>query len=141
MTLDNMMNLFSPAVRKLPRFSSLAEAVLQQVADLQGVIPEMEAVFSLATATGVQLDLLGDTLGLERDSRSDAEYRELIRSKLALWRWNGTNETVPAVLAEAFPEQDVSLADNGDCSVTVNETIGSDLLPVPAGVSLRVAVA
>ena len=139
MTLEKMMNLFSPAVRKLPRFSSLAEAVLRQVVDLQAVIPAMEAAFSLDEAVGVQLDLLGDTLRLERGSLSDEGYRELIRSKLALWRWNGMNETVPSVLAEAFPEQDVSLMDNGDCSVTVNETISANLLPVPAGVSLRVS--
>ena len=136
MTLEKMMNLLTPAVRQLPRFSALAAAVLQQVVDLQAVIPEMEAGFSLAYAVGVQLDLLGEILKLDRGSLSDEEYRELIRSKLALWRWNGTNETVPAVLAEAFPGQDVSLTDNGDCSVTVNELFTVDMLPVPAGVTL-----
>ena len=139
MTLEKMMNLFSPAVRKLPRFSSLAEAVLRQVVDLQAVIPAMEAAFSLDEAVGVQLDLLGDTLRLERGSLSDEGYRELIRSKLALWRWNGMNESVPETLAECFPDGRVSISDNmnGSVNVGVTGTTPSNLdekIPVPAGV-------
>ena len=148
MSVENMLKLLTPEVRKLPRFSALAEAVLRQIVDLQAVIPEMEAAYSLDSAAGMQLDLLGESFGLSRGKTGgspvpDEEYREMIRAKLALWRWDGTNETVSVALAESFPGKNIAISDNGDCTVTVTGTgsiaAPAEMLPVPAGVKLQEA--
>lgn len=149
MTLDYFLSALSPSARALPRFTSLAEAVLHQVLDLYTLAASIPAAFSLDSATGVQLDTLASSLGLSRadtipgTDADDETFRSYIRAKLALWRWDGTNETIPAVLAEAFPDLDIRLEDNCDLSVTL---YGSDisalpaapetLLPVPAGIRL-----
>ena len=124
MTTETMMSVLSPSVRGMPRFSALAEAVLRQAADLATLVSSLGPGFSLASAEGTQLDQLAASLGLFRAdtldgaAASDETFRAYLRAKLALWRWDGTNETVPAMLAEAFPGGEVSITDNGDGTVT-----------------------
>ncbi|MBQ6400565.1 MAG: hypothetical protein IJI21_10680 [Clostridia bacterium] len=135
----NYLSLFSSSIRALPRFSALASAVLSQADDLIALVSGFPEAFSLATAAGAQLSALGTSLGIPRpDSASDTDYRALIRAKLRLFRWPGTNESVPALLAEISPGAD--LCDNGDGSVTVSGLShlpcgDRSLLPVPAGIA------
>ena len=144
MNASDMLSLFSPAVRSMPKFMALAEAVLRQVADLQLVVSEIPRTFSLNEACGVQLDLIGGNIGIPRKDvpggTTDSVYRDYLRSKLALWRWNGMNEGVPSTLAQCFPDGRVSISDNGNGSinVVVTGTTPSNLddkIPAPAGVS------
>ena len=106
----------------------------------QDQIVILNQAFSVDTAEGTQLDLLGSTLGIPRSSAadpSDETYRAAMKAKLALWRWPGTNETVSAFLAEAFPDQVITLRNNGDMTVSINTSEASPaLLPVPAGVKI-----
>ena len=136
--------LFSAAVRELPRFSALAQAILSQAEDLISLIPFLQSAFSVDTAEGVQLDLIGETMGIPRSAAADSfddSYRDFLKAKLILWRWDGTNESVTSLLAEAFPGQGVTLKDNGDMMVK-GVNIGclpgeaGELLPVPAAVNL-----
>ena len=140
MSTPAYISLFSAAVRDHPRFSALAAAILQQAEDLLALLPSLNQAFCVDTAEGVQLDLIGSTLGFSRSAAADASdetYREALNAKLALWRWSGTNETVQAFLAEAFPGQAVTMTDNGDMTVTANTSEADPaLLPVPAGVRI-----
>ena len=136
---QDYMGLFSGAVRELSRFASLAEAVLGQAEELIELIPEMLDAFSVDDAEGVQLDLVGEMMGVPRSAAADSSddaYRAFLKAKLALWRWNGTNESVTSLLAEAFPGQGVTLKDNGDMTVTVENADSESLLPIPAGAAL-----
>ena len=67
---------------------------------------------------------------------SDENYRACLKAKLALWRWDGTNETVTEMLDEAFPGKGITLQDNGDMTVTVEHADYESLLPIPAGAAL-----
>jgi len=132
-------DLFSGAVRELPRFSALARVILGQAEELISLVPSLQAAFSADAAEGVQLDLIGETMGVPRSAAadpSDENYRACLKAKMALWRWDGTNERVPALLAEAFPGQGVTLTDNGDMTVTVEHADSESLLPIPAGAAL-----
>ena len=144
--ITDYMTLFSAFVRDLPNFSGFADAVLQQAEDLQAVVSELISGFSVDSAEGPQLDMIGESLGLSRKNAaddSDETYRAYIKAKLAIWRWDGTNGSVPALLTEAFPGQGVTFDDNSNMSVSVGNTgslpgAAEDVLPVPAGVSLEV---
>ena len=137
---QDYMGLLSGAVQELPRFSAFAREILSQAEELLSLIPSLQSAFSVDNAEGAQLDLIGETIGISRaamaDSSDDA-YRAFLKAKLALWRWNGTNESVTALLAEAFPGQGATLKDNGDMTVTVENAPLLSLLPIPAGVGLR----
>lgn len=134
------LSLFSSALRELPRFSALAAAVLRQAEDLQALVRSLPEAFSLPSAAGAQLDVLGASLGLPRpEGAGDEAYRAWLQARLRLFRWDGTNETVPALLSDIAPGAD--LCDHGDGSVTV--TLAAPLpgppescLPVPAGIHL-----
>ena len=142
--ITDYCTLFSAAVRELPRFSVLAQAILRQAEDLISLIPSLQSAFTVETAEGVQLDLIGETLGVARSSAADSSdetYRAFLKAKMALWRWDGTNGSVAALLTTAFPEQGVTLQDNGDMTVTVDNTAAlpaaaETLLPLPAGVEV-----
>ena len=133
MTLDSLLRLLSPHVRSLPRFSALAAAVFQQAVDLASVVQSLPAAFSVENAVGKQLDIIGESVGAPRPSpdTSDTDYRQFLLGKLALWRWDGTNETVPEVLSAALP----GVTWNDPCNLSVTFSTGPEaLLPVPAGI-------
>ena len=123
MTAEDYLSLFPGSTREKARFMSLAGAVLQQVMDLQAVIGEVNAAFSPATAQGMQLDALGESLGLSRLDTSagaaatDEVYRDFIRKKLIRWGWDGTNKSVPGI-AEQLQAGSVE-KDNQNGTVTV----------------------
>ena len=136
---QDYMGLFSGAVRELQRFSALAQVILRQAEDLISLVPSLQSVFSIDTAEGVQLDLVGEMMGVPRSAAADSSddvYRAFMKAKLILWRWDGTNESVSALIAEAFPGQGVTLTDNGDMTVTVEHADSESLLPIPAGAAL-----
>ena len=143
--MEDYMTLFPAHTRDLPRFSALARAILAQAEDLISVIPALASGFSADGAVGTQLDVLGASFGCPRSDAadtSDETFRAYLKAKLALWRWDGTNLTVPALLQKAFPGQSVSVVDNGDMTLTGVNTESlpgeaGELLPVPAGVRLE----
>ena len=121
---------------------ALAEAVLRQAADLITLTEQIQSGFSFAAAEGKQLDGIAEAVGLNRADLGtgvpDEIFRQYLLAKLALWSWDSTNETVPAVLAVALPGS--AQTDNGDGTVTV--TTGSPLppekvFPVPAGIKIN----
>ena len=134
MTLTDYLALFPGATREKARFMALAEAVLRQAADLMTLTEQLQSGFSFAAAEGKRLDDIASAVGLARPGPdcTDEDFRTYLLAKLALWTWDGTNATVPEVLARTLPE--VSLADNSDGTVTVTGEAPDELLPVPAGI-------
>ena len=153
MELNDYISMFPGATREKLRFMALAEAVLSQVSDLFPVIGQLNSGFSLDTAQGKQLDQEAAAVGLKRNDAgannetvTDAMFRDYIRAKLALWRWDGTNKdaadvfrgtvlsgsrlldnqdgTVTAVLPDPVPEQPVTFRPD-------------QTFPYPAGVRLE----
>ena len=136
MSLQDYFTLFPGSSREKSRFIALAQAVLQQVVDLQTVAGRMQAAYSVDNAVGEQLDEIAGTLGILRsdvgENASDADFRQYVLAKLALWRWDGSNGTAQAVLEETLPGS--TETDNQDGTVTVTPAGRKDLVPVSAGV-------
>ena len=137
MTIDNYLALFPGSTREKPKFIALAEAVLRQVSDLMSLTADLQSGFSFAAAEGVQLDDLAAAVGLRRETgMTDEAFRQYLLAKLALWGWDGTNETVPAVFEAAL--SGTREHDNRDGTVTVTPSgVRQDLLPVPAGIRIH----
>ena len=144
LNLESYLEMFPAATREKPRFMALAGAVMTQAAELLALVQtEIPAAYDLESASGRQLDALGELLNVPRPmpSTSDEDYRFLLRAKIAVHHWDGTNESLPGVLAAAFPGRDAKLIDNQDGTVTA---FVSGNLPfsleercrVPAGVRL-----
>ena len=74
--------------------------------------------------------------GASPSGLTDAEYREYLAAKLALFTWDGSNDSAQEILARLFPGS--TICDNCDGTVTVHpaSTLQAEhgLFPVPAGV-------
>lgn len=139
MNITDYLSLFPGHTREKPRFMALAEAILHQVEDLRQLILEMEYALSFIDASGIQLDVLGDSVFVPRlEGWDDETYRSVLLRKLKLWTWDGTNESVPSILSEGE-----SLQDNDNCTVTVHMDAGlpvpiHEIMPVPVGVQAMI---
>ena len=126
------MTLFPGYTRDKPRFAALAAAVLQQVNDLIALVPEMEAGFSVAHAVGAQLDALGVSLSIPRQSGwNDETFRSILLRKLRRNQWNGLNDS-------AFEYIDAGETFIDNCNGTVTATTveavpAKEVMPVPMG--------
>ena len=144
MSLESYLEMFPSATREKPRFMALAQAVMLQAAELLALVQtEIPAAYELGTASGAQLNALGELLNVPRPlpSTSDEDYRFLLRARIAVHHWDGTNESLPEVLEAAFPGREAKLIDNQDGTVTASVSGNlpfslEELFPVPAGIRL-----
>ena len=142
-SVEEYTALFSPVHRGKPRWMALAEAVLSQVTDLMALVTDgFPAARLPETAEGICLDAVGELLGVARPAgMEDETYRFLLRAKMAVHHWDGTNGTLPEVLEAAFPGMNARITDNQDGTVTGSlggscPVAPEEVLPVPAGVKL-----
>ena len=126
------MTLFPGYTRDKPHFAALAAAVLQQVNDLIALVPEMESGFSVAHAVGEQLDALGVSLSIPRQSGwNDETYRSILLRKLRRNQWNGLNDS-----AFEYIDAGETFIDNCNgtvTAVTVEAVPAGEVMPVPMG--------
>ena len=126
------MTLFPGYTRDKPHFAALAAAVLQQVNDLIALVPELEAGFSVAHAVGEQLDALGVSLSIPRQSGwNDETYRSILLRKLRRNQWNGLNDS-----AFEYIDAGETFIDNCNgtvTAVTVEAVPAGEVMPVPMG--------
>ena len=126
------MTLFPGYTRDKPRFAALAAAVLQQVNDLIALIPELESGFSVAHAVGAQLDALGVSLSIPRQSGwNDETYRSILLRKLRRNQWDGLNSS-----AFEYVDEGETFTDNCNgtvTAVTVEAVPAGEVMPVPMG--------
>jgi len=127
------MTLFPGYTRDKPRFAALAAAVLQQVNDLIALIPELESGFSVAHAVGAQLDALGVSLSIPRQSGwNDETYRSILLRKLRRNQWDGLNSS-----AFEYVDEGETFTDNCNgtvTAVTVETVPAKEVMPVPIGI-------
>ena len=123
------LGMFPSGSRGKVRFMGVAAALLLQVDDLIRVVTGINGAFSVSSAVGAQLDALGEFLSIPRQyGWNDTTYRDYIRKKLEIWRWDGTNEMVGDVLVG---QPGAQMIDNGDGTVTV---AAGGVYPVPMGI-------
>ena len=126
------MTLFPGYTRDKPHFAALAAAVLQQVNDLIALVPEMESGFSVAHAVGAQLDALGVSLSIPRQSGwNDETFRSILLRKLRRNQWNGLNDS-----AFEYIDAGETFIDNCNgtvTAVTVEAVPAGEVMPVPMG--------
>ena len=126
------MTLFPGYTRDKPHFAALAAAVLKQVNDLIALVPEMESGLSVAHAVGAQLDALGVSLSIPRQSGwSDETFRSILLRKLRRNQWNGLNDS-----AFEYIDEGETFTDNCNGTVTaatVEAVPAKEIMPVPMG--------
>ena len=129
MPISTYLNLIPPMNREKPRFISFLSAILSQVSDLDDLRLEMLSAFSLSTAEGTQLDILGRLAGVSRElpfepasgsrSLADEDFRLLIRARILQDHWDGSNAGLITILHTLFPDSDVAVSDEQDMNIKI----------------------
>lgn len=132
-----------------PRFMGWLTALLEKVEPAHGVSETMAGCFDVSTATGSQLDVIGEIVGMSRvitdqftnsDENAkefdDAQYRRLVQTKIIANQWNGQQGSITEVWENAMDESLRAVYhDNQDMTITV-DLIG-DYQPLDVELVLR----
>lgn len=73
---------------------ALMAAWVQQVQDLEDALFEIRDETNIDNAVGVQLDVLGRIVGVDREGRTDADFRVAINARIGLNIGSGTIEEI-----------------------------------------------
>lgn len=71
-------------IRMGPRWRALADIIDRRWSTMVGVAEQIRTVFSLDTATGEQLDIIGQWIGLDRQGMTNDRYRRALRVQVVL---------------------------------------------------------
>ena len=131
-----------------PQLIALINSWNGQIQELEEVLYGLSTSRSINTATGYQLDLLGELLGKNREGRSDADYRIVLLAKVAQNISRGTPEDVIGVFKILTSSSQVQLSDgyNGEVYLLADHPLTQDQINtilremdsvVPAGVRVN----
>lgn len=112
-----------------PKFMGLVEARLKPFIDLVECLEEIDKAFDLDTATGNQLDVIGEYVGVKRLLNfqpeyadailTDPYYRMLLKARISLNNWDGTVEGIKKIWSDVFPDYEIQVADNQNMTMEV----------------------
>lgn len=91
---DIYLDLLIQAYQDRPKFVQVLQTLTKQCEDIELAIYEFFTEFSINTAVGNQLDLIGRIVGLDRDGRDDDSYRTLLKIKIEINFSAGTPESL-----------------------------------------------
>lgn len=102
---------------------ALLAALLRKLADITACVDSINTAFDIDTAAGAQLDVLGKILGIERTLpfqpnfgispiMTDSDYRILLRARIGLNHWDGSQTGLYALWQTIFPDATICIHDN-----------------------------
>lgn len=91
---DVFLDLLIQQFKDKPKFVQVLQLLTKQCEDIETAIFEFLNEFSIDTAVGAQLDLIGRLVGLNRNGRDDASYRTLLQIKVEINFSAGTPESL-----------------------------------------------
>ena len=140
-----------------PKLNGWLAANLQLFQDLIACAATFPYAFSIDTAFGAQLDVLGVIIGQPRQVSfqpsggvspilDDSTYRLLLRARIAMNHWDGKLPSLMAIWASLFPQSGtIQVTDNQDMtvdlyitgaftSIVIDLILNGYILPRPQGV-------
>ena len=112
-----------------PKYTEYVKTFLDMISPCVDIYNDFDVLFALDSATGDQLDKLGELVGISRqlpivDERipatlDDEAYRLVIKAKIYKNHWDGTRKGLQDILDVFFPNLPYEIIDNQDMSYTV----------------------
>lgn len=128
--VNTYLGLITSEHRDKIKYQAFVRLILTPIVNLQKLNHEMASLINLDTATGKQLDLIGEILALPRqvnfqptDGSSsildDDYYRLILKAQVAKNQWDGTKEGLQNLWVSLFPENPLLLVDRQNMTATV----------------------
>jgi hypothetical protein len=123
-----LTQLYSPP--NAPKLNAFLYLILKKFDDVSQCLVQMDTALALDSAVGVQLDMLGNTVGAARTVGfqpsngvspvlDDTTYRLYIKAKIAQNQWDGTRTNIYALWQTLFPGGSITIADNQNMTATI----------------------
>ena len=124
------LNLLTSEYRLAPNLNSWLFDLLSPLDDTTNMISQMTEAFDLGFATGEQLDILGQIVGVSRTVGfqpsygvspilDDVTYSLLIQATIANNQWDGTESELYPIWASLFPGGTIIINDNQNMTCTI----------------------
>ncbi|WP_321993233.1 DUF2612 domain-containing protein [Clostridium butyricum] len=159
MAIDKYLNSVTSQHRDKKKFIAWLSSSLTIIDHAYIMTKNMDNDFDLDNALGVQLDMLGQSIGRKRmltfqplndhnPIMDDETYRLVLKAKVAMNNWDGKTESAYEIWDNTFKDIGLQIQDNQDMSMTgyvtgyVNQ-IRQDLIqhgyivPKPEGVKIN----
>jgi hypothetical protein len=95
------LQLLQEQYKKSVKLIGIIEADNDQADDLETALFEIRDLYYLSTATGVQLDVIGNIFGVDREGLNDTDYRKAIEARSSLIG-SGEPEFIILILKELY---------------------------------------
>lgn len=144
------------------KYNKYVEAFLKMLGPTWENLASFDSLFNLEAASGEQLDVLGQLVGISRvlpisnpnidPILNDDAYRTIIKAKIMANRWDGTTKGLQYIIEETFPDLAYLIIDNQDMSysITIYDTDYDEqlvellfegyILPKPAGIKVNYTI-
>ena len=130
MDINDYLALIPPPNSIQPNFMAWFEANAEIAVEIQECLNSFDSAFFVDTAEGVQLDIIGELVGLSREVDfdpgggassilPDSLYRIALKAKILKNNWDGTKEQIYDFWAIWLPEYPVLIMDNEDMTMSV----------------------
>lgn len=124
------LGLLTSQYTNSPKLNALLYRLLRKFDDASKVLVEMDTAFDLGSAIGVQLDMLGATVGAFRTVDfqpsngispvlDDTTFRLYIQAKIGWNQWDGTMMSLYPLWQSLFPGGNIIIVDNQDMTADV----------------------
>jgi hypothetical protein len=98
---ENVLELFLQQYANSVNLLGIASGANAQADELETALFEIRDLFWLDTATGVQLDTIGLIFVVDRNGKSDADYRNAIKEKITQ-KFSGEPESIIEILKTIY---------------------------------------
>ena len=123
-------SLITSQYQSSPNFLAFVTMLLKKFDDVTNCLLDFTEAFDLNTAVGVQLDSLGQILGISRTLPfqptgglnpllGDSDYRTLLLAKVYLNLWNGEADALQPLWQNIFPGGRIVIDDAQNMSATI----------------------
>ena len=159
---EGYLDLITSEHRNKPKFAAMMTTLLRYTDPAMEIAFGMPDYFSVDTAVGNQLDILGAYLGRSRTMPFDATngassvlsdtlYRILLKATIAKMSWSGGIEDLQADWERLLPDITISIRDNQDMTMDLSLVGVRDIqlkemiqlgyiVPKPQGVKLNLQI-
>lgn len=159
MVIDKYLNSVTSQHRDKKKFIAWLSSSLTIIDHAYIMTKNIDNDFDLDNALGVQLDMLGQSIGRKRmltfqplndhnPVMDDETYRLVLKAKVAMNNWDGKTESAYEIWDNTFKDIGLQIQDNQDMSMTAYVTgyvnqIRQDLIqhgyivPKPEGVKIN----
>ncbi len=112
-------SLFIQFFKDKTKFIQLQDALARQCEDIEDAIFEFIDEFNIDNGTGDTLDIIGKWLEIDRDGRSDVDYRKVLKVKAIINSGSGEHETVISALTGIYGATKVHLIYLGNANLQI----------------------